>query len=165
MEELELEQSAPVLLTAEGHVKLKEELKHLTITKRNEIAERIRESKDHGEFSEDNNELDEIKIEQAMIESRISELKSILSGAEILDITKVDTSHVGLGTFVTVHDVDRDFDFEVRIVASIEANADEDMISEESPMGDALMGLKIGEVAEFEAPAGTIRYKVTKIRA
>lgn len=165
MEELELEQSAPVLLTAEGHVRLKEELKHLTVTKRDEIAERIRESKDHGEFSEDNNELDEIKIEQAMVESRIAELKSILSGAEILDPSKIDTDSVGLGAFVTVHDEDRDFDFEVRLVASIEANADEDMISEESPMGDALMGLKIGDVAEFEAPAGKIRYKITKIRS
>lgn len=165
MEELELEQGAPVLLTAEGHVKLKEELKHLTVNKRNEIAERIRESKDHGEFSEDNNELDEIKIEQAMVESRIAELKTVLSGAEILDTSKLDTSHVNLGTYVTVQDVDRDFDFEVRLVASIEANADEDKISEESPMGDALMGLEMGDIAEFEAPAGTIRYKVIKIRA
>jgi len=165
MEEMELEQGALVLLTAEGHVRLKEELKHLTVTKRTEIAERIRESKDHGEFSEDNNELDEIKIEQAMVESRIAELKSILSGAEIMDASRIPTDYCGLGSLVTVQDVDRDFDFEIRLVASIEANADEDLISEESPMGDALMGRKVGEIAEFEAPAGTIRYKITKIRA
>lgn len=165
MEELELEQGAPVLLTAEGHQRLKEELKHLTVTKRNEIAERIRESKDHGEFSEDNNELDEIKIEQAMVESRISELKSILSGAEILDPALVDASKVGLGTYVTVKDKDRGIEFEVRMVASIEANPDEDMISEESPMGEALMGRKVGDVAEFDVPAGTICYTVAKIRA
>jgi transcription elongation factor GreA len=165
MEELEIEQRAPVLLTAGGHARLKEELKHLTVNKRAEIAERIRESKDHGEFSEDNNELDEIKIEQGMVESRISELKSILSGAEIFDPSQLSTDEVDLGLFVTVEDIDRDFQFEVQIVASIEANADMDMISEESPMGNALMNLKVGEVAEFEAPAGTLRYKVIKIRA
>lgn len=165
MEELELDQGAPVLLTAEGHARLKEELKHLTIDKRSEIAERIRESKDHGEFSEDNNELDEIKIEQAMVESRIAELKSILSGAEIMEKSNIPTSYCGVGSRVSVQDIDRDVEFEIRLVASIEANADEDLISEESPMGDALMGLKVGDVAEFEAPAGTIRYKILKIRA
>lgn len=165
MEELDLEQSAPVLLTAEGHQRLKEELKYLTVNKRNEIAERIRESKDHGEFSEDNNELDEIKIEQAMVESRIAELKSILSGAEILDPSQVDTSKVGLGTIVKVQDADRGIEFEVRMVASIEANPDEDMISEESPMGEALMGCQVGDTAEFEVPAGKVRYTVASIRA
>lgn len=165
MEELDLEQRAPVLLTADGHARLKEELRYLTVTKRSDIADRMRDSKDHGEFSEDNNELDEIKIEQAMVESRIAELKTILSDAEILDPKNVSTDFVNLGTFVTVHDVDREFSFEIRIVASIEANADQDMISEESPMGSALMGLEVNEVAEFEAPAGLIRYKVEKIRA
>lgn len=163
--ELELEQSAPVLLTVEGHTRLKAELQHLTVTKRAEIASRIRESKDHGEFSEDNNELDEIKIEQAMVESRITLLKTILSGAEILEIDRVPTEYVGLGSIVTVQDIDRDFDFSIRIVASIEANADEDLISEESPLGEALLGLKPGDIAEFEAPDGKIKYKVTKISA
>lgn len=163
--ELELEQSAPVLLTAAGHARLKAELQHLTVTKRAEIASRIRESKDHGEFSEDNNELDEIKIEQAMVESRINELKTILSGAEILEQDRIPTDYVGLGSFVTVHDVEKDFGFAVRIVASIEANADEDLISEESPMGEALLGLKAGDIAEFEAPVGKLRYKVEKISA
>ncbi|MBX3114973.1 MAG: transcription elongation factor GreA [Fimbriimonadaceae bacterium] len=165
MEELELEQSAPVLLTAAGHARLKAELQQLTVTKRAEIAARIRESKDHGEFSEDNNELDEIKIEQAMVESRITELKTILSGAEILEADRIPTDYVGLGSKVTVEDVERDFSFDIRIVASIEANADEDLISEESPMGEALLGLKSGETAEFEAPVGILKYKIKKISA
>lgn len=165
MEELDLEQSAPILLTAQGHTRLKEELQRLTVEKRKEIAERIRESKDHGEFSEDNNELDEVKMEQAIVENRINELKTILSGAAILDPNDISTERVGLGSKVAVHDVDRDFEFEVRIVASIEANADEDLISEESPMGEALMGLRVGEVAEFEAPVGKIRYEVRRISA
>lgn len=164
MEELELEIGS-VYLTAEGHARLKEELAHLTGVKRKEIAERLRESKDHGEFSEDNNELDEVKNEQAIVENRIAELKAILSGAIILEPEDITTDEVGLGTYVTVQDEERDFSFEVRIVASIEANAEEDLISDESPMGSALFGLRAGDIAEFEAPSGHLKYKITKLRA
>ncbi|MDI9640920.1 transcription elongation factor GreA [Kamptonema cortianum] len=165
MHDQDLEQSAPVLLTAAGHARLKAELHFLTTDKRKEIAERIRESKDHGEFSEDNNELDEVKQEQAIIESRILELKTILSGADILDPKEIPTDQIGLGSKVCVVDEDRGFDFEVRLVASIEANPDEDTISEESPLGQSLMGLKVGGVAEFDGPAGRMRYTVKKISA
>lgn len=164
MEELEIELGT-FLLTAEGHARLKEELAHLTGVKRTEIAQRIRDSKDHGEFAEDNNELDEVKNEQAIVENRISELKTILSGATVLERSDIDTDEVGLGAYVTVEDEERGIDFEVRIVASIEANAEEDLISEESPMGQALFGLKVGDIAEFEAPVGVLRYKVKNIRA
>ena len=165
MEELELESSAPILLTQAGHDRLKAELNHLTVEKRKEIAERIRESKDHGEFSEDNNELDEIKMEQAIVESRIGELKTILSGAAILTLADISTDEVGLGSVVTVADDERGSEFDVRIVASIEANADEDLISEESPLGEALLGKKVGESATFDAPVGRLTYKVKKISA
>lgn len=164
MEELEVEQSEPVLLTQAGMDRLKAELTRLTVTKRAEIAERIRDSKDHGEFSEDNNELDEVKIEQAIVESRISELKTVLSGAAVLGDEDIPTDHVGLGSLVTVTDADKGFSFDVRIVASVEANADLDLISEESPMGQALTGAKPGETVEFEAPAGDIRYRIDKIK-
>ena len=164
MDELEIEQSEPVLLTQEGMDRLKAELSRLTIVKRAEIAERIRDSKDHGEFSEDNNELDEVKIEQALVESRISELKTILSGAAVLNDDDIPTDHVGLGSVVTVTDVERAFSFDIRIVASVEANADLDLISEESPLGAALDGSKPGEVVTFEAPAGMIKYKIEAIK-
>lgn len=164
MDELEIEQSEPVLLTQEGMDRLKAELQRLTIVKRAEIAERIRESKDHGEFSEDNNELDEVKVEQAIVESRISELKTILSGAAVLSDDDISTDHVGLGSLVTVTDDERGFSFDVRIVASVEANADLDLISEESPMGQALTGAKPGETVSFEAPAGLIKYKIDAIK-
>ncbi|MBS1707719.1 MAG: transcription elongation factor GreA [Armatimonadetes bacterium] len=163
MDELEIEQSEPVLLTQAGMDRLKAELSRLTIHKRAEIAERIRDSKDHGEFSEDNNELDEVKVEQAIVESRISELKTILSGAGVLSDDDISTDHVGLGSLVTVTDTQRGFDFTVRIVASVEADADLDLISEESPMGQALDGARVGETVTFEAPAGTINYRVDKI--
>lgn len=165
MEELDLEQSAPVLLTEAGLKRLKEELQHLTTVKRAEIAERIRDSKDHGEFSEDNNELDEIKTEQALVESRISELKTILSGADVLEPSLIPTDHVGIGSKVTLSDPERDLEFTVQLVASIEADPDEDLISEESPLGEALMGKAVGENAIFEAPAGRMQYVVKAISA
>jgi len=164
MDELELEGSASLLLTESGHARLKEELQRLTIEKRAEIAERIRASKDHGEFSEDNSELDEVKLEQAIVENRIGELKNILSNAEIIDPDMISTERVGLGCWVTVQDEIRGSDFEVQLVASVEANPDEDLISEESPMGQALLSLRVGEIAEFEAPAGTLKYKIVNIR-
>lgn len=162
MEEIQ-EEAQSLLLTAAGHKRLTAELEHLKTTKRLEIAERIRESKDHGEFAEDNNELDEIKNEQAIIESRIAELKTILSGADVMKKSDIPTDHVGLGSYVVVANEERDIEFQIRIVASIEADAEQDLISDESPMGDALMGLEVDQEATFQAPAGTITYKVKAI--
>ncbi|HRF58345.1 MAG TPA: transcription elongation factor GreA [Fimbriimonadaceae bacterium] len=166
MEELEPTITAQVLLlTPEGYQRLHEELEHLTVIKRAEIAERLRDSKQHGEFSEDNSELDEVKFEQAMVENRIADLKGIFATAQQLDPATISTERVGIGTFVTVRDDDRRISFEVRIVTSVEANPDEDLVSNESPMGTALFGKKVGEIAEFNAPVGRIKYKVEKIRA
>lgn len=163
MDELELGQASPVQLTPEGHARLKSELEYLTKVKRDEIAQRIRDSKDHGEFSEDNNELDEVKQEQAIVENRIGELKTIFSNAELLDESTIPTDHVGLGSRVTVKDDERGIEFTLRMVASIEANPDEDQISEESPLGAALMGAKPGESITYEAPVGPITYQISKI--
>lgn len=165
MEEVEL--SAPsagqLLLTPEGYQSLQEELENLTLVKRAEIAERIRDSKQHGEFSEDNSELDEIKFEQAIVETRIAELKTIFSNAQMLDPEAVSTDRVGIGARVTVKDVDRGAEFEVRIVASIEADPDRDLISTESPMGRALFDQPVGSTVEFQAPAGKLRYNIVSI--
>jgi len=163
MEELELESSSSIALTPEGHARLQAELTRLTVEKRQEIAERIRASKDHGEYSEDNNELDEVKIEQAIVEARIAELKAILSEAAILTPADIPTDYVGLGSRVTLEGIDGDLKFDVQIVVSVEANADEDLISEESPLGQAVFGKRVGDVADFEAPAGKITYKIAKI--
>ncbi|MBS1706166.1 MAG: transcription elongation factor GreA [Armatimonadetes bacterium] len=163
----DLEQSnilAPTLLTPEGFKALQVELEHLTMVKRPEIATRLRESMDHGEFSEDNSELDEVKFEQAMIENRITDLKGILSTAQQLEPDMIPTDKVGVGSWVKVSDADHNAEFEVRIVSAYEANPDDDMISDESPMGLALIGKKADEVAVFEAPAGVLRYKVLSIR-
>ncbi len=152
-----------ILLTPEGYKKLQVELEHLTSVKRPEIADRIRESQQHGEFSEDNSELDEVKFEQAMVEGRIAELKTIFGNATILDDSMIPTEYVGIGSRVMVEDTDFKDEFEIRIVTSIEANPSMDLISNESPMGTALLGHSEGDKVMFEAPEGKKHYKINKI--
>jgi len=139
------------------------ELEQLTQVKRPEIADRIRESQQHGEFSEDNSELDEVKFEQAMVESRIAELKGIFGSAQVLETDSIPTDYVGLGSFATVRDLDFDDEFKVRIVASIEADPEKDLISNESPMGLALIGHKKDEKVSFQTPDGTKHYRILSI--
>lgn len=153
-----------VLLTPDGDTKLRAELEQLTTIKRAEISQRLRDSMDHGEFSEDNNELDEVKFEQAMVETRIAELKSMFAGAHVIDLDTLSTDEVMIGSYVTVSDPERKIEFEVRVVSSFEADPENDFISIESPMGVALLGAQLGEVVSFTAPAGTISYKISKIR-
>ena len=162
--DLMMEPQGGLLLTARGYAQLKKELEHLTGTKRPEIADRIRESQQHGEFSEDNNELDEVKFEQAMVENRIAELKTIFGNAHVLDESQVSTDRVGVGVLVTVHDSTYDDEFEIRLVSSVEADPANDLISTESPMGTALLGHAPGDDVVFEAPEGKKRYKVVSIR-
>lgn len=152
-----------VWLTPEGHEDLKKELEYLTLEKRPEIAERIRESQEHGEFSEDNSELDEVKFEQAIVESRIAELKSIFGTAQVLNEEDIPTSHVGIGSLVTLRDSELGENFTVRVVSSIEADPNKDYISNESPMGSALLGSKKGDTISVDAPDGPLSYEVTKI--
>jgi len=151
------------LITPEGYQALQLELEHLTVVKRSEIADRIRESQQHGEFSEDNSELDEVKFEQAMVENRIAELKTIFGNATILDDSMIPTDHIGVGSKVKVEDTDFGDDFEIRIVTSIEADPNRDLVSNESPMGTALMGHSPGDNVVFEAPEGKKHLKVLKI--
>ena len=150
-------------LTPEGFKALHDELDHLTVVKRPEIAERIRESLQHGEFSEDNSELDEVKFEQAMVENRIAELKTIFGTAQMLDKTTIPVDYVGIGSVVKIEDRDFPDEFEVRIVASIEADPSRDLVSMESPLGSALMGRKQGDYVEFYAPEGKKNYTILDI--
>ncbi len=167
MEEFDLIQSAsvPLLLTPEGYSSLQKELERLTTTKRAEIADRLRDSQQHGEFSEDNSELDEVRFEQAMVESRIAELKAIFAEAQMLDESTIPSDRVGIGSWVTLADAERSIEFEVRVVSSVEANPDEDLVSNESPLGTAIFGKTKGEKAAFVAPSGKIEYTIKQIRA
>jgi len=151
------------LITPEGYQALQLELEHLTVVKRPEIADRIRESQQHGEFSEDNSELDEVKFEQAMVENRIAELKTIFGNATILDDSMIPTEFVGVGSKVSVEDVDYKDDFQIRIVTSIEADPSRDLVSNESPMGTALLGHSVGDSVAFDTPDGKKHLKVLKI--
>jgi transcription elongation factor GreA len=153
-----------VLLTPEGYKRLQEELEFLTSVKRPEIADRIRESQQHGEFSEDNTELDEVKFEQAMVENRIGELKNLFSNAQMLEDAQISDEHVAVGTYVTIADQQFDDEFEVRIVSSIEADPTKDLISNESPMGTALFGHRKGDEVSFSAPEGRKHYKIIGLR-
>jgi len=157
------EQSGGFFLTPEGYATLQQELEHLTMVKRPEIADRIRESQTHGEFAEDNSELDEVKFEQAMVENRIAELKTIFGNAHVIEMDSVPTDHVGLGSRVTVEDLDYGDKFVIRIVTSVEADPGKDLVSNESPLGMAVLGHKKGETIKFEAPEGIKSYKINKI--
>ncbi len=153
-----------IMLTPAGYKALQEELEHLTTVKRPEIADRIRESQQHGEFSEDNSELDEVKMDQAMVETRISELKVVFGNAHILEESMIPTDHVGLGSVAKVEDLEYGDEFDVRIVMSVEANPENDLISNESPMGQALLGRQAGETVTFDTPDGKKKFKLLGIR-
>jgi transcription elongation factor GreA len=157
------EQQGGIPLTPEGYNALQRELEQLTSVQRPEIADRIRESQQHGEFSEDNSELDEVKFEQAMVENRIAELKTIFGNAHILEPDMVPTDRVGIGSVVKLNDLQYDDEFDVRLVSSVEADPTRDLISNESPLGTALYGHAPDEEIIFDAPEGRKRYKIVSI--
>ena len=158
-----LDSSSGFLLTPEGFARLQKELEHLTTVKRPEIADRIRESQGHGEFSEDNSELDEVKFEQAIVENRIQDLKTIFGNASTLEKDQIPTDRVGLGSLVTVTDMQYQDQFEIRLVSSVESDPANDYLSNESPLGIALYGHEANEEVVFEAPEGQKRYRIDAI--
>lgn len=151
-----------LILTPEGLKKIEEELEHLRTVHRKAVAERIRESKQFGELSE-NAEYEEAKNEQAFVEGRILELKRILQNAHVIEADEVHTDEVGIGSKVTVRDLDSNEEWVYTIVGSVEADPGEDRISDESPVGQALIGKKVGDVVTVEIPAGAARYEIVKI--
>lgn len=151
-----------LLLTSNGMKKIQEELEHLRTVHRKEVADRIRDSKEYGELSE-NPEYEEAKTEQAFVEGRILELKRILQNAHIIGEDEVRTDAVGVGSKVMVRDLQSGDEWEYTIVGSIEADPAEDRISNESPVGEALMDKKVGEVIETAVPEGIAKYEIVKI--
>ena len=157
------ESQGAIYLTPNGYEALKAELETLTLEKRAEIAERIRDSQQHGEFSEDNNELDEVKLEQAIVENRIAELRGVMGNCHILEPEMIPTDRVGLGSRVRVNDLEYDEEFDLQLVSTIEADPINDKVSGESPLGTALFGHTPGEEVIFEAPDGKKRFKILTI--
>ncbi len=148
--------------TEEGFKKLQEELDYLKNTTRTEIAEKIKEARSFGDLSE-NSEYDEAMNEQGRIESRITELEAMLKGAVILEDDGDKTIKVCLGSKVTVLDVELDEEDVFTLVGSAEADPMNGAISDESPVGKALLGAKKGQVVTAETPIGELKYKVLSI--
>jgi transcription elongation factor GreA len=151
-----------VPLTHEGLKKLEKELEFLKSTKRKEIAERIKQALEFGDISE-NSEYDEAKNEQGQMEGRISQIESMLKRARVIDEDEVDTEKVSLGSKVQLLDLEFDEQVDYQIVGSTEANPSESKISNESPVGKALIGKKKGETVEVAVPDGSIKYKILDI--
>ena len=151
-----------VILTKEGHDKLEQELNYLKTEKRAEIADRIKVALGFGDLSE-NSEYDEAKNAQAENEAKIAELENKVRYAKIIDEKEIDTKTVQIGNTVKVYDEDFDEEVEYTIVGSTEVDLAENKISNESPLGKALLGAKKGEEVLVEAPAGTLKYKILSI--
>ncbi len=150
------------VLTKEGVKKLEDELESLKTVKRREVAEKIKVALSFGDLSE-NSEYDEAKNEQGIVESRILEIEATLAHAQIIDADEITTEKVGIGNVVKILDIDMDEEMEFQIVGTSEANIDKGKMSDESPIGAALLGHKIGDVVDVEAPAGTLQVKILEI--
>ncbi|MCE5315417.1 MAG: transcription elongation factor GreA [Armatimonadota bacterium] len=153
-----------ILLTASGLKKIEDELDQLRTVHRKRVAERIRESMQLGGDPNDNSEFDAAKNEQAFVEGRIEELREIVATARVIDDMDVLTDRVSIGSIVRIRDVENGDDWEWTIVGTFEANPAEDRISNESPVGEALMGKKVGDIAVVEIPAGLAKYEILSIR-
>ncbi len=152
-----------VLLTGDGIKRLEDELHLLKSVKRREIADRIRTAIDFGDISE-NSEYEEAKNEQAFVEGRIITLEKMLRHARIIDTSEVPPDTVGVGSTVLLKDQDTGEDIEYTIVGSAEADPADYKISNESPVGNALVGKKVGTVVVVKVPAGTLKYQIADIR-
>jgi len=153
-----------VLITKEGLVKLKEELDHIKNVRRKEVAERLKEAISYGDLSE-NSEYEEAKNEQAFIEGRVIKLEKMIANAKIITETKKTESTVQIGTTVTVQNITENDEPETyTIVGSTEANPTEYKISNESPIGSAILGKAKNDTVKVKAPAGIFEYKVLKIK-
>jgi|SRR3954451_7340081 transcription elongation factor GreA len=154
-----------VIVTPKGLEELKAKIEHLRSDRRREVAERIKEAREFGDIME-NSEYDDAKNEQAMLEKQISDLEEKLRGAQVLDEKAISTDVVGVGTTVHVKDQKSGKSVKYSIVGSAEANPTENKLSNESPVGKALIGHKRGQVVSVPVPRGPARkLKVTKIEA
>lgn len=157
-----LQMNKDVILTTEGFKQLKEELEYLIKVRRKEVAARIKQSIEFGDISE-NSEYDDAKNEQAFVEGKISQIKEMISNAQIIDNRRVHTDKVDIGSLVTLKDMETKKNYEYHLVGFAEADPNNHKISNESPVGKAILGKKCGEVVEVNAPLGIISYRVMKI--
>ena len=150
------------ILTYEGLKKLEDELENLKVVRRKEVSQKIKEAREQGDLSE-NAEYDSAKDEQRDIEARIEELEKILKNAEVVVEEEADLDKVSIGCSVKILDCEFDEELEYKIVGSTEANSLKGKISNESPVGKALLGKQVGDTVTVETPAGEFSYKVLSI--
>ena len=153
-----------VVLTREGYEKLKQEIEILSTDRRREVAERIRVAREFGDIAE-NAEYDDAKNEQMMLEHRIATLEERLRSARVIDESEITADVVSIGATVRLRDVGASKTFEYQIVGSAEANPAENKLSNESPVGKAIIGRKKGETVEVAAPRGALKFKILDIKA
>ena len=151
-----------VILTQEGLNNLKAELENLKTVRRKEVAEKIKVALSFGDLSE-NSEYDEAKNEQAIMESRILEIEAMLKNVKVIDEGELSTDKIHVGSKIKIHDISFDETLEYRIVGSSEADPREGRISDESPVGAALLGHKKGQTVIVKTPGGESKYKILEI--
>jgi transcription elongation factor GreA len=151
-------------MTTEGYIELKKELETLRTEKRKEISDKIRIARGFGDLSE-NSEYDEAKNEQAIVEAKIATLEEQLKSAKTIERDQISTDKVQIGTSVTIHDVEFDEEMTYRITSSVESHhSSQDTITDESPVGRALIGHKVGEEVNVTVPSGSVlRFKIVDI--
>ncbi|MGI6434085.1 MAG: transcription elongation factor GreA [Syntrophomonadaceae bacterium] len=152
-----------VLLTKEGLAKLEAELEHLKSVRREEVAERIKQAIAFGDITE-NSEYEDAKNEQAFIEGRILTLEKTLKNARLMEDNEIRTDVVSLGSRVTLQEMKSGRSVTVILVSSVESKLKDGKISDESPVGSAILGKAVDAVVAVEAPAGIIEYKITNVQ-
>ena len=153
-----------VLLTPEGFEKLKEEIDYLSHEKRLEVAERIKQAREFGDISE-NSEYDDAKNEQAMLEHRIATLEERLKAARVVEAKELEKGIIGVGSKVKLKDIDANETIEYVMVGSAEADPENKKLSNESPVGQAIMGGKKGETVDVATPRGKLKFKIVDVKA
>jgi transcription elongation factor GreA len=153
-----------IILTQEGYKKLQEEIELLSTTRRREVAERIRVAREFGDIAE-NAEYDSAKNDQAHLEARIAMLEDRLKSARVVTKKEMKSGEVSVGTKVRLKDMGSNKTVEYHVVGSAEANPAEMKLSNESPVGKAIMGHKKGDVVEVAAPRGALKFKIMEIKA
>jgi transcription elongation factor GreA len=152
-----------IILTAEGLKKIEQKLDYLKSVRRRDVAERIKQAIEFGDISE-NSEYEDAKNEQAFIEGEILTLEKMLRNAKLIDEDEISADVVTLGSTVLLKDLEFGDELEYTIVGSAEADPTEFRISNESPVGEAILGRKVGSVVEVNVPAGSLKYEIVEIR-
>ena len=151
------------ILTYAGLKQYEDELQNLKVFRRKEVAQKIKEAREQGDLSE-NAEYDAAKDEQRDIETRIEQIEKILKNAEVVLDEEIDLNKISIGCVVRVLDIEFDEEEEYKLVGSSEASSLQNKISNESPIGRALIGAQVGDIVNVEAPAGVVQYKVLSIQ-